>query len=75
MSSPFSCDLDGFKMTVTKFVKRADDPTVEPTALELAFRAVGLAYLNLRCELPSDLPIAISYLDFATSRLLQRTVT
>lgn len=67
---PFPCTLEEFKGRVAEFIKAA--PTCDGDSLDNGFKAVALSYLNLVQEYPSDVPIAVSYLEYAGKRKMER---
>lgn len=66
----FSCNLEGFKQAVAEFTKAA--PTCDAESLENGFKAVGLLYLGMTEEHPADRAIAVSYLNYASRRYMDR---
>ena len=72
--SPFACDLEEFKRVVAKFINHAANFDITFDALSQAHKLVGLSYLNLIVKERSDIPIAVSYLEFANKRFIDREV-
>ena len=66
----FACTLDQFKAAVAEFCKAA--PECDRDSLENGWKAVGLMYLAMEEERPSDCPIAVSYLNYASRRYWER---
>ena len=64
--SAFPCNLEQFKGMVGEFCKAA--PTCAWDSLENGMKAVGLGYLGIIEQDASDIPIAVSYLNFAAKR-------
>lgn len=70
MSLTFACVLEDFKQRVAEFCKAA--PSCDTDSLENGFKAVSLSYLALEEKDPSDVPIAVSYLNYAARRYHDR---
>jgi hypothetical protein len=66
----FSCNLEEFKQGVAEFTKAA--PACDAESLENGFKAVGLLYLGMTEEHPADRAIAVSYINYASRRYMDR---
>lgn len=68
----FDLTIEEFKQGVAEFTKAA--PTCDRDSLESGWKAVGLMYLGVRPVEKSDVPIAVSYLEYAGRRYMERDI-
>lgn len=68
----FCTDIEGFKRAVAEFCKAA--PQCDDESLENGWKAIGLLYLGVQEQRRSDLPIAVSYLNYASRRYFDRVL-
>ena len=66
----FECNLEEFKGLVAEFTKAC--PTLDEASLESGWKCLVLEYLVLNTTMAFEIPMAASYLQFATRRYMER---
>ena len=70
MALTLQFSLEDFKAAVLEFCKAA--PSCNRASLENGLKGVNLMYLGMKTENASDVPIAVSFLDYAHKQYLLR---
>ena len=65
-------DLEGFKRITVEFLKVLDDENLTLEELDQVWKVVSLAYLDFKEVDPSDVPLAVSVLNYASRKYFNK---
>jgi hypothetical protein len=68
--STITCTLEQFKKMTAEFLQTL--PSSDEDQIDNGLKCLGLAFLGMQDHQPTDVPIAITYLDYANKKACEK---